>query len=75
MSEMADCGIHSWEQPSIEPYLVECKFTVESTEFNGGDFAKNIGGNKKEKRIRFEGYATNELYKAVMDSVRDISSN
>ena len=75
MSEMADCGVHSWEQPSIEPYLVECKFTVESKEFNGGDFEKNIGGGRKDKRISFEGYATNELYKAVMDSVRDISSN
>lgn len=75
MSEIVDSGIHSWEQPSIEPYLIECKFTVQCNEFNGGDFEKNIGGAKKEKRISFEGYATNELYKAVMDSVRDISSN
>lgn len=75
MSKMADCVVHSWEHPSIEPYLVECKFTVESKEFNGGDFEKNIGGGRKEKRISFEGYATNELYKAVMDSAREISSN
>ena len=75
MSEMTDCGVHSWEQPSIEPYLVECKFTVESSEFSGGDFAKNIGGGRKEKRINFEGYATNELCKAIADSVRELSSN
>ena len=61
------------DEPSIEQYLVECKFTIESREGLGGDWEKNTGGDTKDKRITFEGYATKELYSAVMDAVRNIS--
>ena len=64
----------SIELPSIEPFLIECKFTLDSRKGNGGDFEKNTGGSISEKRITFEGYATKELYNAVMDAVCNISN-
>lgn len=70
MSEL----ITSVDQPTIEPLFVECKFTLENRRGNGGDFERNIGGSTIEKRIAFEGYATKELYNAVMDAVSNISN-
>ena len=60
------------EQPSIKPLYVECKFTVESRQGRGGDWERNIGGNMTDKRVTFEGFATNELYNALMDAVADV---
>ena len=56
-------------EPQIKPLFVECKFTVECNEGQGGDFEKNIGGVQRRTRISFDGYATDELYRAVMDAV------
>ena len=65
MNDISDNVVMPNEQPSIKPYMVECKFTVES---------KNELGNAMEnRRITFEGYATNELYSAIMDVVRNIT--
>ena len=62
------------EKPSIEPFMVECSFTLESDDYNGGDFEKNIGGSRSNKRLKFEGYATKELYNAMTDAVRNLSA-
>ena len=75
MSAIEDNVVLPSDQPSIEPFLIECKFTVESKHGNGGDWEKNIGGAMDNKRITFEGYATSELYNAVMNAVRNISIN
>ena len=60
------------DEPSIKPLYVECKFTVESRQGRGGDFERNVGGNMTDKRITFEGFATNELYSAVMAAIADV---
>ena len=60
------------DEPSIKPLYVECKFTVESRQGRGGDFERNIGGNMTDKRVTFEGFATNELYNALMGAVADV---
>lgn len=52
--------------------FIECKFTVESRECLGGDWAKNIGGANKEKRVTYDGYATNELYAALIDAIGEV---
>ena len=58
--------IENIEPPSIEPYLIECKFTVES---NG-----TLGEAISRKRITFEGYATDELYETLMNAVTKVVS-
>ena len=60
------------DEPSIKPLYVECKFTIESRQGRGGDWERNTGGNITDKRITFDGYATNELYNAVMAAVADV---
>lgn len=60
------------DEPSIKPLYVECKFTVESRQGRGGDWERNTGGDMIEKRVAFEGFATNELYNAVMAAVADV---
>ena len=67
MSDIADYVSMPNEQPSIEPYLIECKFTVKSREV--------LGNATKEKRVTFDGYATGELYSAIMDAIRNISTD
>lgn len=57
-------------EPSIETTFIECKFTVESRNGQGGDWEKNIGGKTSDKRISFEGCATSDLYSAIVDAVR-----
>lgn len=75
MNNISDCVLlPNDNNSSVEPYLIECKFTVESKHGNGGDWEKNIGGAMDNKRITFEGYATSELYNAVMDAVRNITN-
>ena len=56
--------IENIEPPSIEPYLIECKFTIESK--------GTLGEAVSNKRITFEGYATDELYGAVMNAVMKV---
>ena len=77
MSAIADCVVVPSDEkpPEIEPYLIECKFTIESREGLGGDWEKNMSGATKDKRITFEGCATKDLYGAVMDALRNISSS
>ena len=52
------------------PIAYECKFTVEGTGNAGGDWEHNIGGMHEQKRVTFEGYASAELYAAVIDAIR-----
>ena len=52
--------------------FIECKFTVESRSGVGGDWERNAGGAQAEKRIRFEGCATNELYAALIDAMGEV---
>ena len=54
----------------IETTYIECKFTIETHAAEGGDFAANKNGVVRDKRITFEGYASYDLYKALMDAVR-----
>ena len=49
--------------------FIECKFTVESREGVGGDWERNVGGASKDKRITFDGYATGDLYAALIDAI------
>lgn len=71
MSIDTGCVVMPNEQPSVEPYLVECKFTVDITKTVTGDYGE--GSVKDGKCVTFEGYATNELYNAIMDAVRKIT--
>jgi len=58
------------ESETYTPIAYECKFTVEGTGNVGGDWEHNRGGAHEQKRVTFEGYATNELYAAVIDAIR-----
>lgn len=58
-------------EPESRP--IECKFTIESRECLGGDWAKNIGGANKEKRVTFDGCVTNELYAAIIDAMGKVA--
>ena len=61
------------ETPTLDEIkFIECKFTVENNEGLGGDFEKNIGGSQKRRRIAFEGYATAELYAALIEAVQKV---
>lgn len=55
-----------------ESRFVECKFTVEHRQGIGGDWERNVGGTHDEKRVTFAGYATGELYDALMASIREV---
>ena len=55
------------DSPTVIAY--ECKFTVESTGNMGGDWERNVGGLHEQKRVAFEGYATQELYAALVDAI------
>ena len=69
MSAIADCVVMPSDEkpPEIEPYLIECKFTIES--------CGKLGESTSVKSLEFEGYATIDLYGAVMDALREISSS
>lgn len=62
------------EEMETAPYMVECKFTVEHREGIGGDFERNVGGTQEHKRITFEGYATSQLYDALMNAIGEVLS-
>lgn len=57
------------ESDSFTALAYECKFTVEDTGNMGGDWERNIGGMHEQKRVTFEGYATRELYAALIDAI------
>lgn len=52
--------------------FIECKFTVESRNGVGGDWERNVGGAQTEKRVTFDGCATNELYAALIDAIGEV---
>ena len=55
-----------------ERRFVECKFTVEHRQGVGGDWERNVGGTQDEKRVTFDGYATGELYDALVVAIREV---
>lgn len=71
MSDISDCVVTPAEQPSVEPYLIECKFVINVDKSISGGY--NEGSNKNVSHISFKGYATSELYAALMDAVRNIT--
>lgn len=54
---------------SFTTVAYECKFTVESTGNVGGDWERNVGGMHEQKRVTFEGYASRELYAALIEAI------
>lgn len=62
-------------EPAVKPYMVECKFTVEHRESTGGDWERNTGGATSEKRVTFDGYATDALCDALMASIKVVLSD
>lgn len=52
--------------------FIECKFTVEGDETQGGNFEMNIGGVRKKSRISFEGYCSKEMYDVLADSIKKV---
>ena len=67
-----DCGnviLGDSEPPIVKPLYLECKFTVSSSNGTGGDFERNFGGDVGEKRVTFEGYASDELIGALVDAI------
>lgn len=58
------------ESDTFTPLAYECKFTVEGTGNMGGDWERNTGGMHEQKRVTFEGYATHELYAAIIEAIR-----
>lgn len=50
------------DSETFTPVAYECKFTVEGT--------GNIADAHERRRVTFEGYATPELYAAVIDAIR-----
>lgn len=61
-----DCG-------DVTPFAYECKFTINSRGNTGGDWEHNVGGMHEEKLITFDGYASTELYAALIDAVKKVS--
>lgn len=55
------------DEPVIRPMAYECKFTLESRGGVGGDWERNVGGMQGEKRVTFDGYASEDLYAALID--------
>lgn len=59
-------------EPAVEDFFYECEFAVESVGFAGGDFMKNLGGDKTEKRVTFRGYANSELHDALAKAIAKV---
>ena len=60
------------ENDSFTAVAYECNFTVESTVNIGGDYERNKGGTHKQKRVTFDGYASHELYAALIDAIEEV---
>lgn len=48
-------------EPRIKALTFECKFTVESSE--------GLCGSSESRRVTFEGYASRELYEALIEAI------
>ncbi|MBR3313870.1 MAG: hypothetical protein IKG18_07000 [Atopobiaceae bacterium] len=48
-------------EPSVEIMAYECKFTVTASE--------GLGGAIKNTEVTFEGYASGELFAAIVDAI------
>lgn len=62
-------------EPTVKPIALECKFTVEAADSSGGDYLKNIGGGRTEKRITFDGYANPELLEVLAQAMIKVVSD
>ena len=62
-------------EPTVEMLAYECKFTVECREGLGGDFQRNVGGQQREKRVTFDGYANPALIDAIISAIGEVSSS
>lgn len=60
-------------EPSVEPMAYECKFTVESRGNVGGDWERNVGGFASDRRVTFEGWASNALIDALIDAIGKVT--
>lgn len=59
------------QAPSLQDIkAIECKFTIEGADNTGGDWERNVGGMHEQRRVTFEGYATQELYAAIIEAIR-----
>lgn len=52
------------ESDSFTIVAYECKFIVEST--------NNVGGYEQNKCVTFDGYASHELYSALIDAIEEV---
>jgi hypothetical protein len=66
---MSDSELTTVQVGEPEFRFIECKFTVESSNTVGGDWERNVGGARTEKRVTYDGYATKELYAALIDAI------
>lgn len=57
------------EEPHVGVMAYECRFTVESRGGVGGDWERNIGGAQSEHRVTFDGYASPDLYAALIEAM------
>ena len=71
MSDTPIITTHAVE-PSVETFACECRFTVESREGLGGDWERNVGGTHKERRVTFDGYASNALIDALIGAIAEV---
>jgi hypothetical protein len=69
---MSDSELTTIQVGEPEFRNIEGKFTIESRGCLGGDWAKNIGGENKEKRVTFDGCMTGELYAAIIDAIAKV---
>ena len=60
MNDMSILTTHDIE-PSVEIMAYECKFTVTASE--------GLGGSIKNAEVTFEGYASGELFAALVDAI------
>ena len=60
------------DRKNVIPMAYECKFTIESRGGVGGDYQHNVGGMQGEKRITFDGYASIELYDALIEAIAKV---
>ena len=67
-----DSELTTMQMGEPEFRFVECKFTIESSNTEGGDLERNVGGARTEKRVTFDGYATSDLYAALVDAIGEV---
>ena len=61
------------DDADVRPWsLMECKITVSATDAAGGDFERNDGGMRKDRRVTFDGFATKEVLEALVDMCKEV---